>query len=369
MRRLFTTIVLASLQYTGQAFGQTNQTGQQLQNIFNPRITVFGNATLRVDDRPVTLEEDPDIRIDDRFNLRETEIDFRAAVDPFADAILIAAFESEIPGEFEPGIEEGYVTIKALPWIDRMPLGLRFKVGRFRGDFGQINLLHTHDLPQTSRPLVVQTLLGEEGAILDGGAVYVTGPTFSDRLVLDAVLETVNGGTLPYSDDDRSPAFLGRLQAFLQPTSTHTLVVGASSHRGRMEGEGAVATTGVDLLYKWKPLRGGESRSFLLGAEAIQAIGHPDQDPRGYYLFSQYQWTPTLYTGVRWDWLSTPEEAISLENPSIVRQLTPYASYYFSEFLRLRASWERTFDRDDTFWLELNFVFGSHPPEPYWVNR
>jgi hypothetical protein len=37
-------------------------------------------------------------RIDNTFNLREAEIDMRVPVDPYADAVLITAFESEVPG-------------------------------------------------------------------------------------------------------------------------------------------------------------------------------------------------------------------------------------------------------------------------------
>jgi hypothetical protein len=52
-----------------------------------------------------------------------------------------------------------------------------------------------------------------------------------------------------------------------------------------------------------------------------------------------------------------------------------FLTYYTTEFLRLRLGYEHTksdvaeMDGLDTGWLELNFVFGSHPVEPYWVNR
>ena len=74
-------------------------------------------------------------RIDNNLNLREVEIDMRGSGRSLCDAVLIASFESETPGNFEAGIEEGYINIKKLPFMPN-PLGLRFKVGRFRPDFG-----------------------------------------------------------------------------------------------------------------------------------------------------------------------------------------------------------------------------------------
>ena len=50
-------------------------------------------------------------------------------------------------------------------------------------------------------------------------------------------------------------------------------------------------------------------------------------------------------------------------------------TYYTTEFLRLRLGYEHSesdvpeLDGLGTAWFELNFVFGSHPVEPYWVNR
>ena len=46
-----------------------------------------------------------------------------------------------------------------------------------------------------------------------------------------------------------------------------------------------------------------------------------------------------------------------------------------SEFLRFRLGYEHTdsdiatLDGLDSFFLELAFVFGAHPIDPYWVNR
>ena len=55
--------------------------------MFNPAVTVIGNGLYRYDDQTVLAD---DARIDRQFNLREVEIDLRAAIDPFADGVVIA---------------------------------------------------------------------------------------------------------------------------------------------------------------------------------------------------------------------------------------------------------------------------------------
>ncbi|MCI0619294.1 hypothetical protein L0244_40505, partial [bacterium] len=141
-------------------------TVQTIPGALNPAIAVVGNFVGRSDDQDVFNEDGAPVG--DRLNLREAEIDMRVAVDPYADGVLITALESETPGEFEVGVEEGYVNIKKLPFQEQPPLGLKLKVGRFRPAFGKINVLHTHDLPQSFRPLPVTEFLGEEGYIGNG---------------------------------------------------------------------------------------------------------------------------------------------------------------------------------------------------------
>ena len=92
--------------------------------------------------------------------------------------------------------------------------------------------------------------------------------------------------------------------------------------------------------------------------------------PKGVSAFTQWQFDRRKYGGLRFDYTST------IQDPALQRKsVTPYFSYYFSEFLRLRLNFERrwseigTEDRRNTFYTELNWIFGAHPPEPFWVNK
>jgi hypothetical protein len=340
-------------------------------NIFNPTITVFGNGLFRYDDRPVGEDDE---RADKVFSIREVEIDFRAAVDPFADAVVIAAFEAELPGTFEAGIEEGYVTIKTLPIpvLDDPPLGLKLRFGRFRADIGRVNRIHLHDLPQVTRPLVIEEFYGEEGYVADGASAQLFLPFFDEGSALELIAQVATGGGPAIADAPRRfPAFVGHLRWFRTFADAHNFDLSLIFHGGRVDPDGAHWSTvySADFLYKWKPLRGGEFRSFVLGGQVFYArtLG---TEPYGYFAFGQYQLSRETYLGVRWD------DTRTLADETLKRRaIGGFLSWYPSEFLRLRFGYERRLseleeeDRRNSFFAEINFVFGAHPPEPFWVNR
>jgi hypothetical protein len=347
-----------------------------MANAFNPSITVFGNFVGRADSD--TVENEDGDAVDNRFNLREVEVDLRAAIDPWADGVLIVALESEVPGEFEVGVEEGCATLKKLPVLDSAPLGLKLTAGRFRPEFGRLNKIHTHDLPQVTRPRSYQTFLGEEGYIESGITAEAFIPTPGDNNSLAATMAVLNGGDLPVGEDNDGEdlAYLGHLEWFWDLAPGHDFEVGSSIYAGRFDAAGDLDSRlyGLDLTYKWKPYERGEWRSFILGGELFSADvdqpGGGSSTPLGYYLWTQYQLSRNAYFGLRYDFTEELEDD-ELDTDTYGAFLT----YYTTEFLRLRLGYEHTesdvaeVDGLDTGWLEMNFVFGSHPVEPYWVNR
>ncbi len=365
---------------------------QSSLSALNPAISVIGNFVGRGDSRKV-VNSDGD-RIDNRFNLREAEIDLRAPVDPYADGVLIASLESEGAGNFSAGIEEGYVNIKKLPFLDEPPLGLKLKVGRFRPVFGKFNILHRHDVPTTFRSLPTEEFMGEDGFIQDGvsGNFFIPTPWDSESS-LDATMEVLTGGDLAIAPEPKSRvSYLGHLRWFKTIQDAHNLELGWSSYfRPAGNGVGSADFHGVDFLYRWKPVRLGEYKSFLFGGEMMFARrAYPDAaepsdvaraiqlrdlqpghgKPFGVSLLGQWQFNQRAYGGIRWDYTKT------LFDPGLKRvSLTPYLSYYLSEFLRARISYEHrwsnlfTENNRNTFLFELNWIFGSHPPEPFWVNK
>jgi len=183
--------------------------------------------------------------------------------------VLITSLESETPGRFSVDVEEAYVNIKKLPFLSGSPLGLKLKVGRFRPAFGNFNRLHTHDLPQTFRPLAVQEFLGEEGFVQNGlsGNFFIPTP-WDEKSSLDFTLEFLNGGDIAISPELQGRrSYLGHLRWFRTFKDTHNLELGWSSYYHPSGNNVPSANLhGFDFIYRWKPLRLGEWKSSSWGA-------------------------------------------------------------------------------------------------------
>ncbi|HSS00179.1 MAG TPA: hypothetical protein VLM79_24145 [Kofleriaceae bacterium] len=357
-------------------------------NALNPQITAFLNGAMRVDDKQVLTPGG--VAIDDRPFLRTAEIDFRAAVDPYADAVAIVALEDEAGQGFGADIEEGYVIVKRLPILESAPLGLKLKLGRFRAPIGNVNRLHMHDLPWTTRPLPIARMLGtENGEFFESGfnPVGVDADVILPEIIPGTVLElnadVVDGGSIAIAGGGHDhPGFLGHANAFFTLADTHDVNLGVSGYyEGGAHRAGLLA---ADALYKWKPLAAGEFHSVVIGGELFygdrkfgldtSGDGVPDMEahtkPLAWYGFAQVQLSWHVYLGGRYDY------AQDINNTSLSTQVAAaYLSYYTSEFLRFRAGYEHRWsdvaadDGVNSFIAEVNVVFGSHPTEPYWVNR
>jgi len=361
---------------------QAQTTSANPATVLNPRITVVGDFLWRFDDKKVFVDNDPaEPRIDDTINMREVELDLRASVDPYVDGVAILSVGSESPGQFDASVEEFYGVIKSLPlplW-ETPPLGTKIKVGRFRTEFGLNNKLHTHDLPQTDRPLVVEEFLGFEGQIANGVSTQSFLPSPGDT-ALELTLQVLSGGSAPISEQNNRLSYLANLNFFVPIGDEHSLNVAAIGFYGvddhDLGHQSRVAS--LDLLYKWKPTRQGEYESLLFGGqlfygshEFADAFGVGQRThPFGYTVFAQYQVSARLYAGIRWD----HTEALT-DDTTWRRKISPYLTWYTTEFFRARFTYEHTFselpreNRLDSVFVELVIVFGAHPPEPFWVNK
>lgn len=352
--------------------------------IFNPSTTAFINFAARADNRPV-LDEAETAEIHNRPFLRSIEFDYRAPVDPYAEAIAIVSLEDEAGSGFAVDAEEVYGLIKKLPILEDAPLGLKLKVGKFRAPFGTSNKLHMHDLPWTTRPLVVSKYLGtEHGEFFESGFNPVGAdldfyfPNPIPGTTLEMNLDVLRSGSLGLTQErsGKQPAYLGRLNLSADWKNEHILVLGASAYRER--GKTSTTLLGADVTYKWSPAQRRDSRSFVAGGELFVGkhtyddpeAGETTINPVGGFAYLQYQLSYWLYLGVRYDWVQEPTNA-----QLSTKAFAAYASYYTTEFLRFRIGFERRLsdlpahNNLNTGLLEINFVFGSHPTEPYWVNR
>jgi hypothetical protein len=200
------------------------------------------------------------------------------------------------------------------------------KAGRFRTEFGRLNAVHLHDLPQPSYPRSLGTFLGAEGFAQNGVSGQFFVPLPGEEQSLEAIVQVLDGGDVPVADDldGNQIATLGHVKYFRDLGATSNVEVGLSGY----EGDSDHQLLGVDATYKWKPLTAGEWHSFLFGGELFASLLDDPalgDDPLGYYLFAQYQLTKGTYAGLRYDRAEELEDE-TLETTALGAYLTYYTS-------------------------------------------
>ena len=352
---------------------------------FNPDIaliTDFVGSLSATDDRPNDAYN--------RFDVREVELDLRAAVHPRADGVVIFAFERDVEnpifaeegGEEEGGGPESLVNVEeAYLFLHDVGVpNLTAKVGRFHVRFGRQNLLHLHDLPTTDPPFVNQAFLSPE-ALTDAGVSlsYVIPSRFVAGQYVEVIGEVITGE----GAGSESPTLAGDLSVDSPAVNTHllwnrdmgrewNLELGGSwlTGHGDADNRRDVNLFGADVtLLRTDPT--GGFRNSLIQAEAIYGIVDQEdgssEEAFGLYLLGQQQLKRDWYAGLRLDWTQNPNDA-----DQEAWGVTPYVSWYWTESLRFRVSYQhRDGDREaeDVVFLQATWLFGSHPGHPYWSMR
>ncbi len=371
------------------SFGLSQQAGQAgasalYSNLYNPATTVFFDLGASVSDRGEN-------KAINRFNFREAELDFRAAVAPFADGVLIIALGEEIEQQRsgdvdisrDVDIEEGYLNFHTLPW------DLSLKVGKFRNAFGRNNVLHTHDLPQVTRPAAVRAFLGPEGISTVGASLSWLVPNpWDEYLELRAeVVDADSGPEAPLlgGASADNPAVIAHLTWFHDLDATTSLEIGGSYMYGKTDPDADFDghTFGTDVTFMWVDPDPSKFRSVVIQTEAFWAHNDVNRgllssftnDSFGFYTFFQYQLNRDWYAGIRFDYTEFPNSEVRGPDDYDIA-FVPYVSWYMTEFLRLRTQVEHRIFREHgdhssetAVFLQFTFVIGAHPPHPYWVHR
>jgi hypothetical protein len=321
-----------------------------------------------------------------RADLREAELDIRAAVHPKADGVLVVAFARDVDNPIFPEagaepqggpdntveVEEGYLFLHDIG----VP-NLTAKLGRFHVRFGRQNVLHLHDLPTTDPPFVNQAFLAPE-ALSDSGVSlsYVIPPDLIRGQYVEVVGEVLAGEGAASG----SPTLHGDLSVDSPAVNTHVLwnvdvapttnlELGGSWLTGHADADNRndVNLFGLDATLMRRDPTGG-FRNTLLQTEAIYGLvdqpGGERQESFGAYVLGQEQLKRDWFTGMRLDWTQDPND-----QRREAWGVTPYVSWYWTEFLRFRLSYQhRGGDRpeEDAVWFQVTWLFGAHPPHPYW---
>jgi len=328
-----------------------------------------------------------------RLGVREIEVAFQAAVDPYFRGDVFLGF-SDAEGVH---IEQAFLTTLAVPAIEA-------RIGRFLMPITKVNGTHRHDLHTLEFPWVVQRFLGEEG--LKGTGLYLSrifAPLgFYQELQLSAVnrLAELEHGheedeeelltAEPPNKELSGLGFSARLRNYWDLTEAANLELSASAATGSREQPydfGVVAPApgdpnainarqslvAADLTFRWRPLQQGLYRSLIVQGEFLRQVnervsdpsyGGPSRDFNGAYGFARWQLTRRAYLGGRYDWLEDPE----LDGATMTAG-SGYLQWYPSEFSKLMLAFERVMptglQATNRILLQATFALGPHKPHPF----
>lgn len=320
-----------------------------LSKVFNPDMAVIGNfigasGTNNVENRPA-------------LSLDEAEFSFQAIVDPYARGDFFVTMSPE-----EVGVEEGYITLTALP------AGFLAKFGKMKAQLGKTNTQHPHQLPWIDQPLVLTNLLGSEEGLNDSG-VSVSKLVINPWFFLEATGEVYRGENETFRSYTRSDlTYLGRVRGYRDITESTNLDIGASFATGRnaLGEDSRTRLFAVDATFRYRPLRRAIYKRLLARTEFMwsRATGPLDggldtQRAFGMYAGGEYQLSRRWFAGARYDYA---ERAFS---PSLVdKSGSALLTYWPSEFSQIRGQFRRTRYAQGEVANELLFQFlfaiGAH---------
>lgn len=331
-----------------------------------------------------------------RLGVREVELAVQAIVDPyFRGDIFLGLNDVE-----KVSIEQAFLTSTALPY------GLEVRLGRFLMPVGKQNTTHRHDLHAIEYPWVIQRFLSPDGLKGTGASVSKIFAPFGfyqevQLAAVDRFGEATDGLTPdePVNKSLRGLGYSARVRNYLDLSESSNVELAASAITGQREQSAlsmpsSPATSpvnsvnarqtvvGADFTFRWRPLRQGLYRSFVLQTEVMRQINErhpalpiavsyagPARDVNGAYVFGRYQIGQRAFIGSRYDYVGAPDPGLSSFNA-----VSGYLEFFPSEFSKLVAGVERVLqggrqvgleNRTNRFLVQASFALGPHKPHPF----
>ena len=296
----------------------------------------------------------------DEFVVEELELDLQAALDPYSRMRFTLAIGEE--GEIET--EEVYVVYPSLPG------GFSLRAGRFRQTFGALNRQHLHALPQSDYPLALAAFFGDEGLAQTGVSL---------EWLLPKSWATANELTVQVTDGENDAfggesfeqlAVLAHLKSFWELSDAAYFEWGLSAAAGDTADGGDSRVWGSDFTFHWQPPERAKFRELTWRTEVLMSerdvFGSGDElQAWGGYSYLEGLIARNLFLGLRYDRTEDP-----LDPGHRTTAIVPYLTWWQSEFVRLRAEYQRLEDQlsgetDDRFALQLTWAAGPHKHETY----
>jgi hypothetical protein len=288
------------------------------------------------------------------FDAREFELGFQSPLDPYSNTKIFVSLENG-----QVSVEEGYAY-----WTGA-PGHIRFDIGKFRQQFGELNRWHLHALPETEYPLALRTYLGDDGLAGTGISLYRAFGGLGTHELTAQVTRSESDGRL-FGGGGR-PTYLVHLLNFWQLTPSTYMQVGGTALYGTNP-DVALRTKvgGIDFRLTWRPPAQALYRTITVRGELYAlrkdttGVG---QTRVGWYLGGTYKLDIRWIVGARYDYVEDPASGI------VTRQVVPTLTLWESEWVELRAqyTWAKTMGRTATsqFALQAVWAIGPHKHETY----
>jgi hypothetical protein len=311
-------LLLASAVFAVAALASSARAG-----VINPDISVLGQPFIRW----TNDVSDPSAK---RAVLDEGEVEavFDAYLNPYAKGNFVLSI-----GEEGLEVEEGFFTI-----LRGVPGGLQLKGGKYRVNFGKLNIMHPHAVPFAERPGVLAAYLPGDEALNETGISVSERVPLPGAFSLTASADWLQGNsyrvaresTLDPSDPlesdpengDRSaesrPAFVGNLSGFGQIGDRSGYEISLSVTGGTNNVAAATETRVYDLAGKLKYWTAPSSYLLLQGE--VLKLDREDAGwdpatlqytstkvrPVGGYVYGDYNFSPRYDAGIVYERFQQP---------------------------------------------------------------
>lgn len=344
--------------------------GTRMQAQLNPELSVTGDMFLYGGDHR-----------HEEMHASDFELDVQSYLDPYTFMHVVLGYHgggreswfghehdhaNDVHGPDEGlELEEGYVT-----WL-QLPGAMSLTVGKKRQQFGVLNRWHLHALDQADLPWVLQESFGEEGLTGTGLSVDWLMP----RLWADAnelTVEITNGDNeAAFAGEDwEHPTLSARLKSYWDLSTDSYFELGLNAVHGSADPDGLLDHDfyALDMSFNWNPAgrelyHDSTIRAMLLESRIDLPTGE-SRDAWGGYVYGQHKLSRRWIAGLRYDRVDDQYEA--------ARRwwgLTPYVTFWQSEFVRLRA--QASYRKDSEhgterqYLLQLTVAAGPHKHDTY----
>src|SRR5690349_16967129 len=288
------------------------------------------------------------------FDPREFEVGFQSALDPYSNTKIFVSLENGAVS-----VEEGYAYWTGLPGH------IRFDIGKFRQQFGELNRWHLHALPETEYPLALRTYLGDDGLAGTGISLYRAFGGLGTHELTAQVTRSQSDAEL-FGGSGRPTHLLHLLNFWQLSPSTYMQIGGTGLYGTNPDSALRTKVGGVDFRLTWRPPAQALYREWTVRGELYalrKEFAGAGTTRLGYYIGSTYKLNQRWIAGARYDYVEDPLTGV------ITRQVIPSLTLWESEWVELRGqyTWARTAGLDATnqFALQAVWAIGPHKHETY----